>query len=103
MYACGRWLMTLALLGAGGTVGRGAEPPDVAVDALTKLGGKVTRDAAAPGKPVLAVDLSLSQVTDEGLGHFQALTNLQTLSLIGTRVTDAGMVKVATTSVNSIP
>src|SRR5262249_53540609 len=86
-----RWLMALALLGASETAGRGDDPEEASARALTQLGAKVTRDAHAPGKPVVAVDLSATHVSDGGLAHLRGLANLQTLDLTGTRVTDAGL------------
>src|SRR5205085_10040439 len=37
------------------------------VEAITKLGGKVTRDDKLPGKPVIGVNLTNTGVTDAGL------------------------------------
>src|SRR5262249_23951953 len=78
-----------------------------AIDAVVQLGGKITVDEDAPGKPVVGVslkrcritaadlacleelpklrelDLTLTDVTDAGLEHLNGLTNLQTLDLYG--------------------
>ena len=44
---------------------------DQAVAFVEKLGGKVTRDEKAPGRPVIIVNLSFKQVTDAGLKELQ--------------------------------
>ena len=43
------------------------EAEDKAVATVAKLGGKVTRDEKADGKPVIAVDLLNPNVTDADL------------------------------------
>jgi hypothetical protein len=58
---------------------------------IEKLGGKVTRDEASPGKPVIAVDLKGSTVTDAGLAYLAGLKRLQSLNLANTKVTEAGL------------
>src|SRR5947209_6639917 len=62
-----------------------------AVKAVENRGGKVTRDDKLPGKPVIAVNLAGTQVTDAGLKELKDLKQLTTLSLWGTKVTDAGL------------
>jgi hypothetical protein len=62
-----------------------------AVKAVEKLGGKVTVDAGRPGKPIVGVDFSRTQVTDAALKELKELKHLQTLDLGGTVVTDAGL------------
>jgi Leucine-rich repeat (LRR) protein len=64
----------------------------VAVAAIKKLGGQVTFDEKNPGKPVIGVDLSETEVTDAGLVHLNGLTNLQTLGLSNTEVTGDGLI-----------
>jgi uncharacterized protein (TIGR03067 family) len=65
---------------------------DKAVAAITKLGGQVTRDEKAAGKPVVAVSLSSVPVTDAALAELlKDLKNLETLDLFKTKVTDAGL------------
>jgi tRNA A-37 threonylcarbamoyl transferase component Bud32 len=109
-----------------GQGGDGVEPPAPkkggpspeeakAAEAFAKLGGRVRRDDLLPGKPVVAVDLSRTKVTDadlrgltacksltvlhlghtsvtdDGLKHLAGLARLKTLALTQTRVSDAGM------------
>ena len=70
---------------------RADDAEDKAVAFVEKLGGEVTRDKKAPGKPVIAVTLSGTEVTDAGLKELAALKNLTTLHLGHTQVTDAGL------------
>jgi hypothetical protein len=82
---------------------------------LRKLGAEITRDETRAGKPVVAVnltsteinpedldlllalphlervDLSRVAVTDEGLARISGLSGLRVLNLSGTKVTDAGL------------
>lgn len=91
-----------------------------AAAAVEKLGGVVTRDEKAPGKPVVEVSFQASttghpvtdkdlavlkglkhlkvlylgyvtKTTDAGLVHLKGLTSLEKLTLPETDVTDAGM------------
>src|SRR5438094_747126 len=62
-----------------------------AVKAVEKLGGTVTRDDKLPGKPVIAVNLAGTQVTDAGLKELKDFKQLTTLDLTFTRVTAAGL------------
>ena len=62
-----------------------------AIAEIEKLGGKVTIDEKSPDKPVIRVDFSRTEVTDDGLEHLIGLTNLQTLILNDTKVTDKGL------------
>jgi hypothetical protein len=64
---------------------------DKAVQFVEKLGGRVTRDNKASGKPVVAVNLGGTKVTDAGLKELAPLKNLTELYLTGTKVTDAGV------------
>ena len=79
---------------------RAAEAPQTnaeatAVNAIEKLGGRITRNGKLPGKPVIEVDLRSTKVTDAALKHLAELKNLQTLDLRGTQVTDAGLQDLA--------
>src|SRR5205807_667167 len=62
-----------------------------AVKAVEKLGGKVTRDDKLRDKPVIAVNLTGTQVTDAGLKELKDLKQLTTLDLTDAVVTDAGL------------
>ena len=62
-----------------------------AVKAVEKLGGKVTRDDKLPGKPVIAVNLAGTLVTDAGLKELKDFKQLTSLDLRDTQVTDAGL------------
>jgi internalin A len=66
-----------------------------AVAFVESLGGKVTRDERAPGKPVVSVNLSGTQITDAGLKELAPLTNLTRLFLSSPQVTDAGLKELA--------
>src|SRR5260370_30839052 len=58
---------------------------------IKRLRGQVKRDASAPDKPVISVDLHGTHISDAGLEHLRSLTKLQTLNLYHTKVTDAGL------------
>ncbi len=62
-----------------------------AIAEIERLGGKVTIDKGSPDKSVIEVNLSNTHVTDAGLEHLKALTQLQELNLFSTKVTDAGL------------
>ncbi len=55
---------------------RADEAEDKAVKLVEKLGGRVTRDEKAPGKPVVEVFLANKQVTAADLRVLAPLTNL---------------------------
>ncbi|HEY4233123.1 MAG TPA: PDZ domain-containing protein [Lacipirellulaceae bacterium] len=62
-----------------------------AIDEIQKLGGKVTIDEDAPGKPVSGVDFSDTHISDDALRSVEELTELRALILTQTQVTDAGL------------
>src|SRR5262245_3096712 len=62
-----------------------------AVQALEQLGARITRGSSAQGKPIIAVDLHSTDLTDARLKHLRGLKSLQTLILSFTDVTDAGL------------
>jgi hypothetical protein len=68
-----------------------AEDQEKALAEIQKLGGHVTVDEDAPGKPVIEVNLAQTPVTDAGLTLLKALPRLQVLDLSQTQVTDAGL------------
>ena len=72
----------LAVSGLGvGSPSRANEAEDKAVAFVVKLGGKVTRDDKAPGKPVVTVDLFDTQVTDAGVKELLVLNYDASISL----------------------
>jgi len=76
----------------GGTetsAGQAAEA--AAVKMIEELGGKVRVDDKRPGKPVVAVSLEGTKVTDAGLKELKELKSLRSLYLMHTKVTDAGV------------
>ncbi len=86
-------LCGLAVL-ACATAVRADEAEDVAARWAAGVGGKVTRDDKAPGKPVVAVSFGPvnKKVTDDGLKELKGLRNLKSLSLFfNGHITDAGM------------
>jgi hypothetical protein len=70
------------------------EAEDKAVKAVQKLGGSVIRDNKALGKPVYAVILSFTKVSDADLKGLKDIPGLKTLHLVMTKVTDAGLEEV---------
>ena len=64
---------------------------DAAVTAIEELGGHVTIDTKSPNRPVTAVNLFRTQVTDPGLVHLKGMTKLDLLILSDTQVTAAGL------------
>ena len=72
------------------------ETEDKAIAAIAKLEGRIKRDENKPGRPVVALDLTRTEVIDAGLKNLAALKQLKTLDLGGTKVTDAGLKDLAT-------
>ena len=68
---------------------RADDAEDKAVALVENLGGSVTRNYKLPGKPVVGVGLTGTQVTDAELEELAPIKNLTTLNLIDTKVTDA--------------
>jgi hypothetical protein len=66
------------------------EAEDKAVKAIQELGGRITRDKTAKGKPIVGVDLGYTKVTDAGLKHLAGVKQLLSLDLRATQVTDKG-------------
>jgi hypothetical protein len=65
------------------------------IKAVEKLGGVISRDDKARGKPIVGVDLGATEVTDAALKELAGLRQLRKLSLASTQVTDAGLKAVA--------
>jgi len=97
------WTLMLSFLLAGagcsGPVKQREGPAD-AVAEIRKLGGQVTVDEKAFGKPIIAVNLSDVAITDAALVDLDGLPHLQKLDIGQTRkrdhktVTDAGLTHV---------
>ena len=66
---------------------------DAAAKWAEGVGGKLTRDDTAPGKPVVEANLAGNKkVTDDGLKNLTGCKSLKTLSLFfNEQITDAGM------------
>src|SRR4029079_9252810 len=76
------------------TVGISADNSDEqkAVAKLELLGGKVVREDATPGSPVIEVTFEQNnRFGDPHVRLLKQLRSLRTLSLAGTRITDVGM------------
>lgn len=59
----------------------GGETQDRALDALRKVGAIIERDRQRPGNPVIAIDLSFSDVRDKDLEALKAFPDLRILNL----------------------
>jgi Leucine Rich repeat len=65
---------------------------DRAVAAIQRMGGKVVRDRAILGHPVVHVDLRMTRVTDSDLAVLEHLRGIQSVYLSASGITDAGLV-----------
>src|SRR5437763_1395499 len=83
------WLTGVALLVA--LTGSARSDEASAVAALKKLKAEVTLDDKMPGKPVVAIDLTNSPVTDADLKNLKQLPHLKSIDLANTRVTAKGL------------
>jgi hypothetical protein len=63
-----------------------------AVSALQDIGAQIEIDEQSPGRPVIGVFLSESDVTDGGLIHIRDFPSLVKLDLNLTAITDRGLV-----------
>jgi internalin A len=86
-------VLLLALLLGG--AGRADDAEDNAVKTIQKLGGRVTRDENAEGKPIVRAELGFTKMTDAGLKELTGLKKLKELFLHRTEVTDAGLKELA--------
>lgn len=87
---CPRWLAVVFLL-IFFTIASSPMAMDLeteAVQMVENLGGTVTRDETAKGKPVCGLDLANTRVTNADLKHFAVFKHLQTLNLGGVRQGD---------------
>ena len=81
-----RVLVAVLLVGIGGCGGEDNSHGDVA--ALKKLGAVIKQNDQGEVVEVLLIN---TQITDAGLVHLKALTELQELNLRDAKVTDAGV------------
>src|SRR5262249_50838543 len=87
-----RWAVGASLLlGLLLLTGAGQADEAAAVKAIEKLGGRVVRDDKLPGKPVVAVLLDSTKVTDAELKTLKEFKSLQYLNLGNTTTTDVGL------------
>src|SRR6187549_1246528 len=70
------------------------EADDRAEALVTSLVGRLQRDDNVEGRPVVWIDVSATKVTDDDLGVFAKLTDIDALTLDNTQVTDAGIAKL---------
>jgi len=69
---------------------------DKAVEAIKKLGGTITRDEQAAGKPVIGVSFVSAGIRNEDLKGLKDLKNLQSLNLHRCyRITDPALLEIA--------
>lgn len=88
-----RPVLVLALVGA--LAGCSAPTPEDRAEALvSKLGGSAARDSRLPGSPIVSVHLRETACTDADLKQLASLTELRSLNLSKTPVTDAGIIEV---------
>src|SRR4051794_11476226 len=83
------WIIIVALVSICGSDLQGAETDERIVCSIEELGGIVTRDASAPGKPVIKVELGSGGMSDVVL--FQSLSELRELNIAFSGVTDEGL------------
>src|SRR5262249_12689304 len=74
---------------------RADEAEDKAVEAIRKVGGRITRDEKAKGEPIVGVDFDNTGIRDVALKHLAGFKQLRELYLSGTEVTDAGLKELA--------
>ncbi len=64
---------------------------EAALSAIQKLGGKVERDDKDAAKPVITINLGLTEVKDADLEHLEGLVTVKKLTLNDTPITDAAL------------
>jgi internalin A len=87
------WKLLCVSVAVLGFCSAGRADESAAVKWVEDIGGKLTRDGGAPGKPVVTVNLGVNKkVTDDGLKELKGLKDLKELSLFfNGQITDAGM------------
>ena len=70
------------------------DPKDRAVATIQRIGGEFELDEQSPGQPLVKVDFSFTQVTDDDMVGLKGLADLRELYLCGTDITDAGLEQV---------
>src|SRR5262245_15410767 len=91
MRVCGLVLLALALAAVWAPAQGDEASQAKSVAALEKLGGRIDRDEDRPGKPVVAVGLTFSDIKDADLVHLRGLDDLRKLYLGATGITDKGL------------
>ena len=61
------------------------------IDLIEEVGGSVIRDEIRPGRPVTRVELTKPDINDRTFRELRAFANLESLYVLDTKVTDAGM------------
>lgn len=91
-----RWLCSWVIVVLGGPVVRADDTEDAAAKWVGSVGGRVTRDEKAAGKPVVSVDLGFCKtLTDDGLKNLKGFKNVKHMSLFfNEQLTDKGMAHV---------
>ena len=90
-------MLPVGLLLVGGALGCGQKPrpggpgEDALVAAIERLGGRSFCDERRPGRPIVEVFLTNTQVTDAELEDLGGLATLERLLLEGTQITDTGL------------
>jgi hypothetical protein len=68
---------------------------DKAIAAIQRVGGRITMDETATGKPVVAVDFRRHKILDGDLKYLESFPQLKKLDLYDTGISDAGMAYLA--------
>lgn len=90
-WALSFWIVSVALLAPSLLMAQEEEAVQQAVEAIEKSGGKVSRDEAAEGKPLVAASLATTEANDDDLMPLETLTMLHKVTLNGTKISDAGL------------
>jgi hypothetical protein len=87
----GRGFCLFLVLFASVTLTRADEAEDRSAAYVKKIGGRIIRAEAKPGKPVIEVDLTYAKFTEAGLKELAGFAQLKKLYLFNTNVGDAGL------------